>query len=326
MLFSNASLAQTTERHPVVFDIPPVQPVADILEELRRSQAGGVVCELTNGLPSARHLHLMAEVLGSDRRAWIYWPAEQAVECVDTERLQSLRRHVTAVTWLKRLGGPVDRAAASMQLLPAGLRWIYRGAFSVRRSDILSKLDLLVMNARPVPLEPARQRRRPVACLRRLSAHRFLDPHRDDRRTVLVANEDIGPDLASSTWCRALWATRPGRRPAGRHGRAAADRGQDAIVLAPVHCRPLVKAACQAGARLPTAARGRRNSRRRSQPAARHSLHRRAPGLRRDAARSTRQSGITYAELYARLKAPLRRPRSSLGAPQKDALSGTKPS
>src|SRR4051812_33748615 len=105
-LFTNASLAQTTERHPVVFDVPAVQPVADIVEELRRSQAAGVVFELAEGLPSTQHLQRAAQVLDSQRRAWIYWPGEQAVECVDAERLESLRRHVTAVTWLKRLGGP----------------------------------------------------------------------------------------------------------------------------------------------------------------------------------------------------------------------------
>ena len=248
VLFTNASLEQTTERHPVVFDIPPVQPVADILEELRRSQAGGVVFELAEGLPSARHLQLVGEVLRSDRRAWIYWPAEQAVECVDVERLQSLHRHVTAVTWLKRVGGPVDRAAASMQRLPAGLRWIYRGAFSVRRSDILSKLDLLVMNARPVPLEAVRAGG--VARLPACGAYLRTDfwmRAQNDRRTVLVANELAV--AGSRVLC--LLPGHFGQLDEAGVQQAVMDEppqteGQDAIVLASVHYGPLVKAACQA--------------------------------------------------------------------------------
>ena len=86
VLFSNASLAQTTERHPVVFDIPPVQPVADILEELRRSQAGGVVFELAEGLPSARHLQMVGKSCAAIGARDLL-PAEQAVEC-DAERLR----------------------------------------------------------------------------------------------------------------------------------------------------------------------------------------------------------------------------------------------
>ena len=141
VLFTNASLEQTTERHPVVFDIPPVQPVADILEELRRSQAGGVVFELAEGLPSARHLQLVGEVLRSDRRAWIYWPAEQAVECVDVERLQSLHRHVTAVTWLKRAGKLVQ-----VEYFDTPEPGFSDEAFAVGRITGLSPRNVAVLN------------------------------------------------------------------------------------------------------------------------------------------------------------------------------------
>src|SRR5204863_6998545 len=88
------------------------------------------------------------------RRAWLYWPAEQAIECVDPERLESLRRHLQRVKWLKRICEPVDRAVTVWRRVPTALRWIYRGEFPVRRSDILVKLTLLSLRAQPVSLDP----------------------------------------------------------------------------------------------------------------------------------------------------------------------------
>ena len=40
---------------------------------------------------------------------------------------------------LERLGRPVNRAMDSWQRIRPGLRWIYRGAFPVRRFDLLSQ-------------------------------------------------------------------------------------------------------------------------------------------------------------------------------------------
>ena len=72
---------------------------------------------------------------------------------MDEERLDSLRRHVNGVKWLKRICVPIDRALTRWNRAPTGLRWIYRGEFPVRRSDILVKLTLLSLRAQPVPLD-----------------------------------------------------------------------------------------------------------------------------------------------------------------------------
>src|SRR5712692_458695 len=138
-LFTDAALAQTSERHRAGLDVPTLQPVSDVSAELTTSTAAGVVFESAAGLPSERHLQLIDQTLRSGRRAWIYWPAEHAIECVDTERLRSLRRHLRALDWLMRFYEPFDRLITRWRRVPAALRWVYRGEFPVRRSDILTK-------------------------------------------------------------------------------------------------------------------------------------------------------------------------------------------
>jgi ubiquinone/menaquinone biosynthesis C-methylase UbiE len=248
-LFADASLARTTERHPAAFDVPALQPVADPLGELQRSQGAGVVCELTNGLPSVRHLHLMAQVLSSDRRAWIYWPAEAAIECVDTERLQGLRRHVSAVKWLKLIAEPLDRVVACWHRAPGALRWIYRGEFPVRRFDIFTRLNLLSAGAQPVPFNPA-------ACPERASFAEgvgiylrtdYWAPANGDDHLSRVAKElaAVSDRVVCLTPLRDSQLDVAGIRQVVMDAPRQTE-AQDAIVLAPAHYEPIVKAACQA--------------------------------------------------------------------------------
>src|SRR5881409_1724272 len=85
---ADACLAEMTERHHAEFAAPPLQPVADPGAELLRSSVSAAVFELKSGLPSDHHLRLISRVLETGRRAWVYWPAEEAVEGVDRERLR----------------------------------------------------------------------------------------------------------------------------------------------------------------------------------------------------------------------------------------------
>jgi len=151
--FDEASLATTTERHHIELGAPRLEAVADASVELSRATVEGVVFELSSGLPSERHVRLIGQALRADLRAWLFWPAEQAIECVDDERLLSVRRHLTGINWLKRICQPVDNALTRWHRVPSALRWIYRGEFPVRRSDISARLELLIAGAQPVPLE-----------------------------------------------------------------------------------------------------------------------------------------------------------------------------
>ena len=238
-LFADGSLAATTERHHVHLGVPTLHPVADAFAELSRSSAAGVVFEIAAGLPAERQLPLFEQVLRAGRRAWLYWPAERAVECLDEERMASLRRHLQAVKWLKRICVPIDTAVTRGNRAPTGLRWIYRGEFPVRRSDILVKLTLLTLRAQPVPL---------ASCA---GAGLYLrtdywNTNGDDERMSRV----VAGVAATSGRIVCLTARHDARLDQTGAQQVVMDPprltlGEDAIVLAPPHYWPIVKAACQ---------------------------------------------------------------------------------
>jgi ubiquinone/menaquinone biosynthesis C-methylase UbiE len=254
-LFTDPALAQMTERHRAELEVPALQPVADVSAELRTRGAAGAVFELSAGLPSERHLQLIDQtLLRSGRRAWIYWPAEQVVECVDDERLRSLRRHLGAVSWMKRLCEPAERTIARWHRVPAALRWIYRGEFPVIRADISTKLDRLSLRAQPVPLDlpaghdsPSRNGpdHLPGAglylradCWARLSS---------DDRTTQAATElaAVSERVVCLTPRRDPLLDQTGLQQIVMDP-PRLTAGEDAIVVAPAHYWPIVKATCQA--------------------------------------------------------------------------------
>jgi len=235
-VFTSDVLAATSERHHLCLTAPPLQPAAAVTPP---SDASGVIFELASGLPTDAHLRTIGDTLRSGRRAWLFWPAERAVECIDAERLDSLRRHVSAARWLRRVAVPIDEAAIRWHRVPTALRWIYRGEFPVRRSDILVKLTQLTTRAQPVVLDAVSG---PAMYLR---TDYWAGPS-DDERMGRVAEA-----LARASE-RVICLT---PRPDAFLGRAGVQQvvmdpprlntGEDAIVLAPVHYGPIVKAACQ---------------------------------------------------------------------------------
>jgi len=146
------ALDATTERHHMVLGVDGEMTAANPIDEInRRSGVAGVVIGLTSGIPDRIRLSMAAGALKRGLRVWLYWPNEQAVECVDDERMRSLQRHRQAVIAMERLGRPLHRAMESWQRIRPGLRWIYRGMFPVRRDDLLSQLERWSLDARPVP-------------------------------------------------------------------------------------------------------------------------------------------------------------------------------
>jgi glycosyltransferase involved in cell wall biosynthesis/ubiquinone/menaquinone biosynthesis C-methylase UbiE len=151
-VFASDALAATTERHWLPLDIGTLTSGGDALREIERHPGlAGVVIGLASGLPDRVRLDLGHSVLSRGLRLWLHWPAEQAVECVNRERLTSLRRHRRAVIALERVGRPIHRGMQSWQRIRPGLRWMYRGAFPVRRYDLLAQLERWIFDARPVP-------------------------------------------------------------------------------------------------------------------------------------------------------------------------------
>jgi SAM-dependent methyltransferase len=247
--FSGDGLAQLTERHLAALAAPPLQPVADASGELSRSCVSGGVFELASGLPSERHLRLIARELQAGRQAWVYWPAEEAVECIDEERLCSLRRLVKAVRWLKRIGVPIDQAITMWHRVPTGLRWIYRGEFPVRRFDILTRLTLLSLRAQPISLDPppGGDRIRRFAGVGLYLRTDYWTTKRGDERTSRVVAELMA--LSERVVCLTAWRDRLLDRLGVQQVVMDTPRltaTEDAIVLAPTHYGRIIKAACQA--------------------------------------------------------------------------------
>lgn len=92
-IVSHDGLAATTERHRLEIPPAPLVPTASALDELaRRPELAGSIIEIHQGWPGRWHLQHAARVLKTGRRAWFYWPNEQAIECVDRDRLATYWR------------------------------------------------------------------------------------------------------------------------------------------------------------------------------------------------------------------------------------------
>ena len=151
-VIASDALSSTTERHRILLDVGTLTGTADAVGEIARHPGiAGVIIGLTSGLPDRARLEVAQAALARGLRVWLHWPNEQAVESVDAERLESLQRHRRAVIALERIGRPMHRVMESWQRIRPGLRWMYRGAFPVRRYDLLAQLERMSLDARPVP-------------------------------------------------------------------------------------------------------------------------------------------------------------------------------
>ena len=124
--------ASFTERHH--FRLPVVSlAAADSLErELDKHATVGLIVGLDSGLPGRRQMKLVREALRRGLPAFLYWPAENAIEVVDRLRLNSLWRHWLAYNLAKRLlpavglkaMQSVDRATPIRSEIENGIRLV----------------------------------------------------------------------------------------------------------------------------------------------------------------------------------------------------------
>jgi glycosyltransferase involved in cell wall biosynthesis/ubiquinone/menaquinone biosynthesis C-methylase UbiE len=150
-VFESAALDSTTERHHVALDLPPLRTMRMSLgDRIGRGDVGGVVLQMATGSVGAAHLREADAVLRAGLRLWLHWPGEGAVECIDDERLRSLRRHRTGRAVLKYVVDPVHRARIGLKRLPAGIRWAVKGTFAVHQPEALDRLQALIERAAPV--------------------------------------------------------------------------------------------------------------------------------------------------------------------------------
>ena len=107
--FRDERLRETTERHKVPLQPGTLRPLAGGADAaLARNGIEGVVLSMAHGWPGRHHLHFARRALKAGRRVWLYWPAEQAIEALEDERIASYWRHwfvINAFRQLKKLKG-----------------------------------------------------------------------------------------------------------------------------------------------------------------------------------------------------------------------------
>lgn len=92
VLFDSAVLAAFTERHLIRLDHPSLIQHPDILNTHEARAATHWVIAMEFGVPGRIHLNTAQRGLKLGKKIFFYWPIEQAVECIDAERLASYRR------------------------------------------------------------------------------------------------------------------------------------------------------------------------------------------------------------------------------------------
>src|SRR6185295_11000380 len=118
-------LDDTTERHLVALPPPPFSP-GDPIAALKADPNAGLVVALDGGCPNRTELRLLSRGLDLQRRVWLHWPEEGAVECATRERLESYRRHWLVINLYQSVVEPLldivrlpMRLSLAMQGMPA---------------------------------------------------------------------------------------------------------------------------------------------------------------------------------------------------------------
>jgi len=242
-LFESNELAATTERHKMSLAVPPLGNGAADAALALAGDIDGAVLQLTLGFLNRAQLRVGGAVLRADKRFWIHWPAEDVVECVDSERLQSFRKHRSGIIALERIAPPIVNTLERWDRLRPGLRWIYRGTFPVQRDVILQDLEPMILRARPVGFE--RPLSHPSGIYLRTDFWSRIVSGGSYGHTCYVAKE-----LAATAERFVCLLTQPyalldtyGVRQVTMDPPPIVE-GEDALVLAPAHYYPIVKAAC----------------------------------------------------------------------------------
>jgi glycosyltransferase involved in cell wall biosynthesis/ubiquinone/menaquinone biosynthesis C-methylase UbiE len=93
-VITDESLAHTTERHKLPLRVGALTTCLDPLGKAAGlPEVKGIVVSMLRGWPGSTHIRFASRALGKGYRVWFHWPHEEAVECVDRERLTSYWHH-----------------------------------------------------------------------------------------------------------------------------------------------------------------------------------------------------------------------------------------
>ena len=105
-LIEEERLTVTTERHLIALSPPPLK-AGDPIAALRDDASVGLVVALAAGCPGRSEIDLLSSGLAANRRTWLHWPEEGAVEVATVERLESYRRQRLAIILYQKLVAPL---------------------------------------------------------------------------------------------------------------------------------------------------------------------------------------------------------------------------
>lgn len=172
-LVDDERLDGTTERHRLELHPSPYAWQGPVLDAVARDTGiGGVILEMEYGFAGRHRMTLAARLLQRGSCVWIHWPAEDAIECVDRERLRSLRRHwyfIKIGRQLLRLAHLWSRLRALLRSVPPHRLplWLLRRLIAGRPAGAaapappvalrpmhrrLADLESLLNDTRPVPI------------------------------------------------------------------------------------------------------------------------------------------------------------------------------
>lgn len=159
-----------TERHKFKVSVPPTQWISNPLKIIRDKNVSIVLVGMTRGWLGFSVLNFVARLHRMGIKVLIYWPVEDAVECVDAERIRSYRRLWLATTvfnQLRKARSIARRLSPLTRSLARRLVDRFRGesrscvanhkpAPALDHSETIQRcfhdLQALVGNARPVAL------------------------------------------------------------------------------------------------------------------------------------------------------------------------------
>jgi glycosyltransferase involved in cell wall biosynthesis/ubiquinone/menaquinone biosynthesis C-methylase UbiE len=122
-------LDDTTERHKIALRVDGPEHGRMPVDALEGNPAlGGIVLEMSQGWIGRDRLLIARAALRLGQRAWAYWPTEEAVECLDRERIASAWRHWIVIT----AGWRLMRARRLAARIKGALRYYVRAFRDVR--------------------------------------------------------------------------------------------------------------------------------------------------------------------------------------------------
>ena len=163
-LFQDSALPEMTERHHFRLPVLSLKETSSLVSEIDSANAAGVVFGVEKGLPDRRQLRLAGHALRRGRAVYFYWPFENAVEVVDSERLSSFWRHRAAYVVINRLRG-VRHRLSSVKNRVQGARSSAKNRLQGVRNrlhdvknhlrGVRSRTHLLLASPAPAPQPPS---------------------------------------------------------------------------------------------------------------------------------------------------------------------------